>query len=75
MHDFFTQYGLFLAKAVTVLAVILVIIARIAGVHLRIGPETHEHLKVRKLNRRLRGLQRSLEAAVLSEKDFKTLRK
>ena len=75
MHDFFTQYGLFLAKSVTVLAVLLVIIARIAGASLRMGPATHEHLKVRKLNRRLRGLQRSLEVAILPEKDFKALRK
>ncbi len=75
MHEFFTQYGLFLAKSVTVLAVILVVIARIAGATMRAAPSTHEHLKVRKLNRRLRGLQRSLEAAILSGKEFKALRK
>ena len=75
MHEFFTQYGLFLAKSVTVLAVLLVVISRIAGATMRAAPSTHEHLKVRKLNRRLRGLQRSLEAAILSGKEFKALRK
>ncbi len=75
MLNFLSQYGLFLAKSVTVLAVILVVIARIAAATMRATPGTHEHLKVRRLNRRLRGLQRSLEAAVLPEKEFKALRK
>lgn len=75
MLDFLSQYGLFLAKSVTVLAVILVVIARLAAATMRAGPGTHEHLKVRKLNRRLRGLQRSLEVAILPEKEFKVLRK
>ncbi len=75
LHEFLSQYGLFLAKSLTVLAVLLVLIARLVSAGMRAGPGTHEHLRVRKLNRRLRGLQRSLEAATLSDKEFKALRK
>ncbi len=75
LHEFLTQYGLFLAKSLTVLAVLLVVIAKIVSASMHAAPGTSEHLKVRKLNRRLRGLQRSLEAAVMPEKEFKALRK
>lgn len=75
MLDFLSQYGLFLLKTLTVLAAILLIIARLAGLAMHANAHEHERLKVRKLNRRLRSLQRTLEHEILGEKEWKHLRK
>ena len=73
--QFISQYGLFLAEALTVLAVLLVVIARIGGLALRGHGGDREGLRVRRLNHRLRNLQRSLERDILADKDWKALRK
>ena len=75
MLDFASQYGLFLAKVVTILAAVLIVIGRLAAAAMRGRPGDHERLKVKKLNRRLRGLQRTLEHEILGEKEWKALRK
>lgn len=75
MLEFAQQYGIFLAKVVTILAAVLVVIGRLAAAAMRARPGDHERLKVKKLNRRFRLLQRTLEHEMLGEKQWKAVRK
>jgi serine protease SohB len=76
LSQFLAEYGMFLAKAVTVLLVALVVIAAAAGaaVRGRRGSDSG-HVEVRQLNDVLDGMRDALRAAVLEPKQFKQLRK
>jgi serine protease SohB len=66
--DFLLQYGLFLAKAVTVVASVAAIVLIIAAQAKRGGGSG---LEVEKLNERYRDLARSLRQVVLSKAEWK----
>lgn len=78
MWDFLAQYGLFLAKAVTVVIAVVFcavgIVAAAGRVRSGAGGE-HGHIEVRKLNDRLDMMRDALRAATLDSKEFRKLRK
>lgn len=64
--EFLFEYGLFLAKSVTVLAAILVVIAFIVGASQRQKESESGHIEVRNLNDALSSVTQSLKSVVLS---------
>jgi serine protease SohB len=68
--DFLLQYGLFLAKAVTVVATVAAIAFIVAGFARR-GSGAGSGLEVEKLNERYRELSRALRRAVLTKAEWK----
>jgi serine protease SohB len=70
MEGFLLDYGLFLAKAVTVLATLAIALLLIAGLSRRGGGQ-EPGLKVEKLNDRYRKMTRTLREAMLSKGAFK----
>jgi serine protease SohB len=76
LTEFLAEYGLFLAKSLTVLAVVLVIVAAAAGAAARgRRPGEEGHVTVRRLNARLEGMRDALRAAVLDNAALRKLRK
>ena len=76
--DFLAQYGLFLAKAVTVaIAVVFCAIGIVAAASRARGGGGGEegHIEVRKLNDRFDAMRDALRAATLESKEFRKLRK
>lgn len=75
--EFLTDYGLFLAKAVTlVVAVIVVITAILSAAHRDRGAHSGEgELRTRKLNDRYRKLRESMQARLLDEQERKNWEK
>jgi serine protease SohB len=62
--EFIIEYGLFLAKSVTILAAILVVIAVIFGASQRQRETEPGHIEVKNLNESLESITHSLKAAV-----------
>lgn len=73
MEDFFANYGLFLAKTVTFVAAVLVIIAAGAAASRKVSGG--EGLKVENLNDRYRKLAGTLKRSVVNRKAAKALAK
>ncbi len=73
MEDFLANYGLFLAKTVTFVAAVLVIIAAGAAASRKVSGG--EGLKVENLNERYRKLAGTLKKSVVSRKAAKALAK
>ncbi len=69
MTEFFMDYGLFLAKAVTVLVALAVALIMIAALSRKGGQEIG--LKVEKLNDRYRNMAQSVRQAILSKSALK----
>ncbi|MEM6817573.1 MAG: protease SohB [Pseudomonadota bacterium] len=74
MSAFFLDYGLFLAKTVTVVIAVGVIVALVASASRR-GGQRDETLKVHHLNARFRRISDALKAAVLDTASAKALKK
>lgn len=64
--EFLIEYGLFLAKSVTVLAVILVVIAVVIGASHRQRSAEQGHIEVKNLNDALDAITQSLKGVVLN---------
>ena len=73
MTEFLAEYGLFLAKVVTVVAALGVLIALVAAAQRKGGDGPG--LKVDNLNDRYRRIAARVRKAVLSKEEFKTWRK
>lgn len=74
MSEFLSQYGLFLAKVVTVTLAVLLILGRVlVAMHQRRGGE--DRLQVRRLNRRLKQFTLQLQRELLPGAAFKRLAK
>jgi len=73
MEDFFANYGLFLAKTITFVAAVLVIIAAGAAASRKVSGG--EGLKVENLNDRYRKLAGTLKRSVVNRKAAKALAK
>lgn len=77
MADFLFEYGLFLAKAVTVLIVTLLLLAGIIALSSRGRRADHSHgeIVLHSLNDELDGMKDSIEAAVMDKDAYKALAK
>lgn len=73
MEEFLTNYGLFLAKTVTFVAAVLVIIAAATAASRKVG--TTEGLKVENLNDRYRKLGATLRQSLVNRKAAKAMAK
>lgn len=78
--EFLSAYGLFIAKAITVVIAIIVTVGFIVSISQRArASESQGHLEVKRLNEQLRDLQRSLKLATMQEgahkQEMKRLRK
>lgn len=75
MWDLLAEYGLFLAKTLTVVAAILVVIAGLVSASGRARSQEEGHIEVRKLNDRFRGMRDALRSVVMDAKELKRERK
>jgi serine protease SohB len=75
MWEWIGEYGLFLAKTVTVVSGILIAGAGIAAIAARLRHSEEGHIEVRKLNERYRGMRTAVRAATLSARDYKRERR
>ncbi len=73
--EFFSEYGIFLAKSITVLVVILFIIAAIGSAASRNRKQDDKELVVDKLNDKLNDARKDLESFVLGKQALKEQRK
>src|SRR5690606_16250976 len=71
--EFFAEYAGFLARTVTVLVAILVVLAAIAALRGRNRRVASGHLDVRKLNDFYKGLRERLEHSVLDKAQLKAV--
>jgi serine protease SohB len=65
--DFLAQYGLFLAKTVTLLAALVVAVSVLANVAHQMREQGQDRLRVRHVNRRLRDMAAVLNAELLDK--------
>ncbi|WP_409525968.1 protease SohB [Nitrincola sp. MINF-07-Sa-05] len=72
MVDFLMQYGLFLAKTLTLVLAIVMVIAVVGAIaHRRRQHQQEGHVEVRSLNDRYQDMRNELEHAVLDEETLK----
>lgn len=70
MESFWSAYGLFVAKTVTLLALIVVAVVVAARLRRR-GESPREPLQVKRINDRYRSMADALQRAMLGKRDFK----
>jgi len=73
--DFLANYGLFLAKSVTVLAAVLVVILMVAAAGTKSRRVTRGHIEIRKVNDMVKAMEDTLIETVLDDEARKALRK
>ncbi len=73
MEEFIFEYGLFFAKTLTILAGIALLIALVASMSSR--KEDKEHLEIKKINDKYRQFESTLNAELLSKKEWKRYQK
>lgn len=71
MHEFFLDYGLFLAKTITLLVAIALLVGGVAAAMRDARDHRGERLEVEPLNERYRQLRAALASEVLSEAQHK----
>ena len=73
--EFIFHYGLFLAKSVTVIITVFIIVAIVAGMNIRKKQGAKGHIEVTGLNENYQAMFDTVEHAVLSEEELKKLQK
>jgi len=73
--EFLSDYGLFLAKALTVVVAVLAVVAGTAAASLRGRGERRDRIEVKSLNDRYRRMADTVRAATLDRKGFRKLRR
>ncbi|MEE4378346.1 MAG: protease SohB [Candidatus Competibacteraceae bacterium] len=73
--EFINEYGLFLAKSITVVAAILIIVSGVVALSSRSTLKTKEHIEVKHLNRAFEEMSLALQEVILPKKAFKGLLK
>ncbi|WP_152206676.1 protease SohB [Marinobacter changyiensis] len=75
--EFFTEYGLFLAKTVTLVVALLIVVATIvSAMHKdKGGDDSDGELQVRRLNDKYRQLKESIQARMMGEQERKLWQK
>ena len=71
MIEFIFEYGLFLAKAVTIVAAILIVVAGIVAISMRQQGKTKDHIDVKHLNERYEEMALNIQSELLPPKRFK----
>ena len=71
MTEFLTEYGMFLAKAFTLILLIILAFGALIFLFSRARQTRHEHLDVINLNDKYQSMSLTLKAATLSKKSFK----
>lgn len=71
MIEFMTEYGMFLAKSLTLVGLLLLAIGGIILLFSRKKPVKGEHLDVKKLNQKYESMSLALKKEMLSNKAFK----
>ncbi|MGH8481547.1 MAG: protease SohB, partial [Nevskiaceae bacterium] len=71
MAEFFFQYGLFFAKALTWIAAIVIVATVLANLLHQLRARATDHLEVLNLNHRFRELADSLQHALLTPQEWK----
>ena len=74
LTEFFSDYGLFLAKVVTLLAAVMAGAAVLVSIRQR-EATAQERLHIRKLNARYEAMQRKLEGALLDKRSLRQTRR
>lgn len=69
MAEFFAEYGLFLLKALTIVAAIVFVVAAVAATGRKIASQ--ERLEVENLNKKYQSLARALRRVVMNRHDWK----
>jgi len=69
--EFLSQYGLFLAKSVTVVLAILIVVIGIISATSKARRPDKGHIEVQKLNDRFEDMKEALLMAVLDEHELK----
>src|ERR1700722_14221666 len=69
--QFLAQYGLFLAKTITIIGGLLILIAGIAAISERIRSQKREQLTIKKLNDKYNEMSETINMELLEKKDFK----
>ncbi len=75
MIEFLAEYGLFLAKSVTMVAAILFLAANLFSLVRTAKEQSADHLKVRNVGHRLRDMADTLNFEVLDDQELKKLQK
>lgn len=75
MTEFLTEYGMFLAKTVTIVLGVLLFIGGIVLLASRGRDIAREHLEVKKLNEKYEEMTEAVRAAILSKDEFKKSQK
>jgi len=75
MLDLLINYGLFLARTLTIVVAVIFVVASIASILVRGKSEKRENLQIKSLNEKYRRFARSLEFETLSKHNFKQIAK
>ncbi len=73
--EFLSEYGLFLAEALTIVVAILVVAVGLLALGQRGQRGSQGHIEITKLNDRYRGFREAMQHALLNDKEFKKQRK
>lgn len=73
--EFLSQYGLFLAQAITIVVAILVVVIGIVAVSSRQRHDHDGHISVKKINDRFEEMENAIKSAVMSAADWKKWQK
>ena len=71
MTEFLYNYGLFFAKAVTIVGAVVIAVAMLANLFRQVRAQAADHLEVKDLNRRFRDLADSVRQGFLSPDELK----
>ncbi len=71
MLEYVFQYGLFLAKTITVVAAVVLVLAAISNLRRHLKEQAEEHLDIRHINRRFEHMADALFHALLTPGEFK----
>ena len=73
--EFLTEYGLFLAKTLTLVVAVGVVMFLIVSMSLRRRSSSHEHVEVKRINDRYKQMADTLETAMLDKAERKKRKK
>lgn len=71
--EFLSQYGLFLAKSITIVVAILFVVAGLVSISSRQKREQEGHIEIEPLNEKYENMAASIQAQVLSPEEHKAL--
>ena len=73
MLDLLINYGLFLARTITIVVAVIFVVGTVASIIFRGKADKKDHLQIKSLNEKYRKFARSLESETLSKHQFKQI--